>query len=334
MDETHKNQDSERFKRSTIEILAKRAASMCSNPDCMALTSGPADADTSAINVGEAAHIYGARPGSARYDAKMSDGERSDITNAIWLCRNCHKLIDADPTRFQAELLFEWRRAHEHEIIRRLGKTGAMLRETLLERKLKEFSDCGYLGRQIIIDKPDFWEYKLTAELLRHWLEPIKFRWEALEAGLYAPPTRVVTRNHYFMWHSSQMDTLNGQVGALTKLFNGEIQRAWGPPGEPGSERAIYRTCSLIVEVCQRLVEWEEGVQFVKVPDTFEEVWKLLCGVGSRQMRHVFVLPDWLSKIFSSDQPTGMHQFSLVCDFPDGWADKCERALQRAIRFM
>jgi hypothetical protein len=332
MSETRQALGAERFKRPTTETLARRAATMCSNPDCMALTSGPAGIETAAINVGEAAHIYGARPGSARFDVAMSDGERSDITNAIWLCRNCHKLVDADPSQFPAELLFEWRRSHEREIVSRLGKTGATLREKVLDRQLEEFGDCGYLARQIIIDKPDFWEYKLTAELMRHWLEPVKFRWEALEGGLYAPPTHVVGSDGYFLWHSSQLTTLTGQVGALTKLFNGEIQQAWGPPGEPGSVRAIYRTCALIVEACKRLLEWEQTVQFVKVPEAFEEVWQLLRGIGSRQMRHVFEVPTWLASIFSAEKPSGNHHFSVVCDLPDGWEAECQLALERAMR--
>ncbi|MBU9548128.1 HNH endonuclease [Burkholderia multivorans] len=330
MNEADQTRGSERFKQATVDTLVKRAANTCSNPDCMALTSGPSNVDASAINLGEAAHIFGARPGSARYDAQMSDGERSDITNAIWLCRNCHKKVDSDPTQFPAALLFEWRRSHEREVIRRLGKPGALLRQQLLERQLEDFSECGYLARQIIIDKPQFWEHKLTAELLRHWLEPVKFRWEALEQGLYAPPTRVIAKDDFIQWQSAQIETLNGQVSAISNLFNIELPKAWGPPGETGSEKAIYRTSSLIVEACRRLLEWEESVRFIKAPDAFADVWKLLCGIGSRQMRHVLELPHWLADIFRTENPSGTHHFSIICDMPDGWEDEYMMALRRA----
>jgi hypothetical protein len=83
-----------------IETVAKRAGNICSNPDCQALTTGPAETEDKSVTIGEAAHIFGANPGSARFDEKMSSSERSDITNAIWLCRNCHKLADADAARF------------------------------------------------------------------------------------------------------------------------------------------------------------------------------------------------------------------------------------------
>ncbi|WP_328590120.1 HNH endonuclease [Paraburkholderia acidicola] len=70
-----------------------RTVNRCANPDCGAVTSGQTDDPYSAVNVGEAAHIYGAHPGSARYDPRMTSDERSAISNAIWLCSNCHKLV-------------------------------------------------------------------------------------------------------------------------------------------------------------------------------------------------------------------------------------------------
>ncbi len=86
-----------RFPRAVVTVLAQRAANTCTNPDCGAVTSGPAEDEARAVNVGEAAHIFGAQPGSARYDPAMEDVGRADVTNAIWLCRNCHKRVDADP---------------------------------------------------------------------------------------------------------------------------------------------------------------------------------------------------------------------------------------------
>jgi hypothetical protein len=59
----------------------------------------------------------------------MSELERAEITNAIWLCRNCHKMVDADPAHFPAELLFEWHRLHEQIIMESLGKAGALMRQ-------------------------------------------------------------------------------------------------------------------------------------------------------------------------------------------------------------
>jgi len=46
-----------KFSSETVLTLSKRAALLCSNPDCGTLTTGPAEETTSSINIGEAAHI-------------------------------------------------------------------------------------------------------------------------------------------------------------------------------------------------------------------------------------------------------------------------------------
>lgn len=53
----------------TKSALAKRAAQICSNPSCRRPTSGPHHDPSKALNLGEAAHIRGAHPGSARFDS-------------------------------------------------------------------------------------------------------------------------------------------------------------------------------------------------------------------------------------------------------------------------
>jgi hypothetical protein len=101
------------FLNATKEVLAKRAGQRCSNPDCPVATSGPHDADEKAINLGVAAHITAAAPGGPRYNPNMSAEDRSAITNGIWLCQTCAKLVDSDTARFPEELLIIWKRRHE-----------------------------------------------------------------------------------------------------------------------------------------------------------------------------------------------------------------------------
>jgi len=87
---------------------------MCSNPICKKLTSGPHTNEGQAINLGVAAHIRGARyQPNNRFDPTMTDEERADITNGIWLCAFHAKEIDTDQQRFAVALLQEWKANHE-----------------------------------------------------------------------------------------------------------------------------------------------------------------------------------------------------------------------------
>lgn len=320
---------SEKFSRLVVETVAKRAASICSNINCSAITSGPAEDENRTINVGEAAHIYGARPGSARFQSTLSEVERSDITNAIWLCCTCHKKIDSDAKQFPAELLFEWKRSHEFAVKENLGKSSVLVYQKFLKGRLAEFENSSYLAQQIIIDKPYAWEYRLTAEFLRSMLEPIKHRWEALEKGLYTLPHQPINSDNYLLWYRSQLDALQKQLAAISGIFNGEIQASWGAPGEEGSESHIFRVCTLISEICQCMLQWEETVRFVTISSEFDEIQQLLVGIAGEQLKKIIEIPSWFSSIFTEDRPKGNFEYNMVFTLSPQWQKASDRAIKK-----
>lgn len=113
------------FSEAVKRNLANRVGSHCSNPGCLALTSGPHEDATKSVNLGVAAHITAAALGGPRYDVSLTQKQRSSADNAIWLCQNCAKLIDSDPVRFPVTLLRDWRTKAEAAARSDLGKTAA-----------------------------------------------------------------------------------------------------------------------------------------------------------------------------------------------------------------
>jgi hypothetical protein len=323
--------DEERFSRQVVEVIAKRAANICSNPDCGAITTGPAEEMDRSIVIGEAAHIYGARFGSARYSEAMSPAERGDTINAIWLCRNCHKSIDADPNKFPADLLFEWRRQHEEEISKKLGKTGGLLREKIIARQLSEFSACSYLAQQVVIDKPDYWEYKLTIELMRTKLGPVLRRWHALENGLYVRPSILVPLDEVSIWFQTRFTEMMNIAGALSGLANGELQRAWGPPGVAGNASDILFVCDLFTECVQSALVWTEMVRFSRLPDECRVAQALLPAGSKCLVEEIERIPLELAKIFAAEKPSGVQKIHLEPKLPDGWDEQFSVAIEAAL---
>lgn len=59
---------------------------------------------------------------------KVASSDRSAITDAIWLCGNCHKRLDDGPARYPSDLLFERQREHEVYIYNRVGRAAADIR--------------------------------------------------------------------------------------------------------------------------------------------------------------------------------------------------------------
>lgn len=319
----------DRFKQAVIATLARRSANQCANPDCGALTSGPSDDPHDSVNVGEAAHIYGANPGSARYDSTMTSVDRSSITNAIWLCGNCHKLIDDDPVKYPSGLLFEWQRAHEQFIAEKVGKASARIRKKFEDRHLEEFGRLSYLSERLILEKGDLWEYRLTAEVLRFEMEPVLHRWNSFKRKLYTLPSSRVTKEDFFPWIGIKLEEIVNISYAFSELINKEFAIAWGEPGVPGKDTAIVATARLYSEMCQSALTWEESIRFSFLDEIFEELQGLLIGAAGKIIDEAAKLPVFLAETVSTNPVEGIFQLNLVLSLPEGWNDKVNAALER-----
>lgn len=110
------------FSPQVKRTLVSRVASRCSNPDCRVPTTGPTTDPEGINSVGKAAHIAAAATGGPRYDASMTPGQRSCVSNGIWLCSICADDVDRDALRYPATLLHAWKRQAENTARAELGK--------------------------------------------------------------------------------------------------------------------------------------------------------------------------------------------------------------------
>ncbi len=101
------------FSKDVKETLAKRVGTLCSNPQCSVPTYGPSESPSKSLNKGVAAHIRAAAQGGPRYDPNISSEERKCISNGIWLCESCAKLIDSDQKRYTIEIIERWKSVAE-----------------------------------------------------------------------------------------------------------------------------------------------------------------------------------------------------------------------------
>lgn len=110
------------FSAKIKDTLAKRVAFTCSNPECNMTTIGPSSFADKTINIGVAAHITAASEGGPRFNPTLTNEERSDINNGIWLCQSCSKLIDSDTIKYSEEVLQVWKNQANQNAAKRLNK--------------------------------------------------------------------------------------------------------------------------------------------------------------------------------------------------------------------
>jgi|ERR1043166_3815983 hypothetical protein len=101
------------FGAATKYTVAERACYICSKPDCRKMTIGPHSEPTKSTNLGMAAHIKAASPKGPRYDKDQSSEDRRGIANAIWLCQEHGRAVDADESKHTVDQLIDWKKQHE-----------------------------------------------------------------------------------------------------------------------------------------------------------------------------------------------------------------------------
>jgi len=108
--------------RSTRNKLALMSGNRCAMPSCRRLLAVTTPDSNGIDMLGEVAHIAGKHGGksgrrpSARFDKKMTDKERDSLPNLLYVCRNCHAMIDAYPhgeQKYTVEVLLEIKEKHE-----------------------------------------------------------------------------------------------------------------------------------------------------------------------------------------------------------------------------
>ncbi len=327
------------FSKKTIDVLARRAAFKCSNPNCRVNTVGPNTDPQKATTLGEAAHIYGARSGSCRFQPKMNDVARAEITNAIWLCRNCHKLIDADSKRFTPHSLFLWREAHESYVLEELGTTSDKLHYETQIGRLADFERYPPIIRRILVDKPDGWEWRLTAELMRYLNKPHFRRLVDLRDGLYVAQQQHIDGQDVVTWVQAKMTEFSNLIGPISSLME-RMSASWGKPGEEGDIDEIHHVCQLISNSLEQVVFFEESIYFTNAPEEYRKVIDLLKDILGSQARKLADIPDYLDGVVElvaaeagrSDGPPRTITKTIDFNLPKGWSRRMTREIRHAER--
>lgn len=86
---------------------------------CKTLLVDGATNDTKCI--GANAHIYGEKPGAARYDASLPENYVNSYENLIFLCANCHLKVDGEEASFPVEVLHKMKAEHENWVEKQLA---------------------------------------------------------------------------------------------------------------------------------------------------------------------------------------------------------------------
>ena len=95
------------FSETTIKRLFALSGNNCGYPGCPVPI-----VEKTGIVTGEICHIKARSPGGPRFDPNQSSEERNAFENLILLCRNHHKVVDADPNLYTVDALLDIKAIH------------------------------------------------------------------------------------------------------------------------------------------------------------------------------------------------------------------------------
>jgi len=324
------------FSNSTKELLAKRARYQCSNPDCGVHTVGPNSRQDKATSIGQAAHILGAKPGSARFDETMTDVSRANSANGIWLCGNCHSQIDRDAAKYPAQLLYLWRKEHEARAARELGTRGERIRYDAEMASLEFLSIYPSIVQRIAIDKQDGWQWSFTAELLKHLNKPHLKRLDDLEGGYYFKPQLRVRHDDFLWWVQEQTHTMRNIIAPLSPLLL-RLTKSWDEAYASHEVEEMHDVCVLIRDTLSNIADLEETLSFANIPNEGEPVRDILKNVLGSNARKLNEIPKTLEQavaIIDTDHggtPDDPYVLRLNIEFttPEDMNERIDVALER-----
>lgn len=319
------------FDSKTIETLSKRSALRCNNPDCGVLTTGPHTENSKTLNIGEAAHIYGARKGAARYRPEMSDIERASITNGIWLCRTCHGKIDKDSECYPVNLLLFWKNSHENNITNEIGTAGEKIKNELLNDELREFSNYPAFIRAILREKPEHWQHMLTAELIDYHVSKYINKIDEINQNLVLLPKIIIPLSEGMQWIDNKPKDTQDIIKTI-KLIIDKYNNLLNFDKDNNELKIIIDYCMLYEKISNYIFNCVCEMKFTYIDEKFRNIQKLYIILYSDLLNSILQLPFNIRKLFLNKNPKGIHKIDILFELPAEFEENYEKEIEQIIQ--
>jgi hypothetical protein len=186
-----------------------------------------------------------------------------------------------------------------------------------------ESSEAQLIARE----KPEYWEFLLTAELLKTKFIEVRRRYERLKAGSAYIPSRLVAGRDFFPWVQAKLADILSLVDAI-KVHLPAFNRAWGKPGQPGDVHEIQRTAAELGALCEQLIIWEEDLRSATPPEKARPLKQTMEGFTEGILQELETLAPRLLQLFEGGKrPTGEINIMLTINSPP--LDRFEQEARR-----
>lgn len=188
---------------------------------------------------------------------KNPDGDFSSIVETTAVFEFVRDVRSKDGVwTFEFETAQDIIRALRHQFAHQMLeglKLSAKIRKANLPDTLENLSGRAFT---IAVEKPDAWEYKLLGQVVADSIDKYKeLKRRFIDKVAIGSAERVSLPNIQD-WSAPRIHELSEIVHALEHTINVRVQKALGPPGEPGDAEEIVSAAWLIGEAYREALEW------------------------------------------------------------------------------
>ncbi|HKB68673.1 MAG TPA: hypothetical protein VKC61_22620 [Pyrinomonadaceae bacterium] len=198
---------------------------------------------------------------------------------------------------------------------------------------VKEFASESPRAQNLAIERPPFWEYLLTIELLKGKLQQVRRNYDDVNGERTFRKARIIQGKDFTRMVQEKMSDIVAVIEVLKSCVEIEIPASWGLPGEPGDAIEIKRAVDRFIAGCNELVEWESEMASLRPPEAFSKVQSLMRGLTSQNLAELERFAEELGKPFAQSRPTPgqVIEINLKFDFPEGRIDEITSEAQRIV---
>lgn len=203
----------------------------------------------------------------------------------------------------------------------------------------KEFENDSEYTKTLVKERPELWEFLLTAELLQEGLKSIDRGFSDLERGLVFSKSYRITGKQFMIYMQDKIADMAKLINLFGVVINEDAVKAWGGSGISGDIFEIKHFANTIIKASQHLLEWEIDLHAVKPPESLQYIIELTKGWGYVGYKSVAIMPDKLIEMVANpnkyNQVNSIHltfespgnidqlieEIARIADIPDLWID-------------
>lgn len=185
-------------------------------------------------------------------------------------------------------------------------------------RLRKIFENETEYALHLALNKPDHWEYLLTAELLQSKFDLIRRGFDELEKGLLYKRAAKMNGIEFLKFSGERCSGIISLIGVLKTVVSKEMPESWKEEGGHIDPLNIKQVVDQLYSACNELLKWEIDFRSVIIPDSFHYLRKMIEGWALQCFSQIERLPEKLLKIpeFAENYPDGVYNITIILDEP------------------